>query len=144
YLGTVPNDVLNRMATDNLARQLSCSWTFGKPLDPARHQIYLQFAAQGQAIFQASGDAGAYGDVPFPPADDPFVTAVGGTVLTVDRPAGAWSSETAWFGSGGGISANYAIPPWQRFVSSAANQGSSTMRNVPDVAGLADSTVWVI
>src|SRR6059036_3895229 len=60
YAGIQPNDVLNRMATDNLAKQLSSSWGFGSPVDPARDQIYQQFAAQGQSLFQASGDLGAY------------------------------------------------------------------------------------
>src|SRR5438477_7486601 len=45
----VANDILNRMATDNLARQLSASWTY--PTDAATEQIFLQFAAQGQAYF---------------------------------------------------------------------------------------------
>jgi subtilase family serine protease len=79
YVGSVPNDVLNRMATDNQARQLSSSWTFGKQVDAVREQIYQQFAAQGQTMFQSSGDAGAYGGALFAPADDPYVTAVGGT-----------------------------------------------------------------
>jgi len=48
YEGTNPNDILNRMATDNLARQLSCSWSFGSPTDATRQQIFQQFAAQGQ------------------------------------------------------------------------------------------------
>src|SRR6266513_2580222 len=46
YAGRVANDVLNRMATDNSARQLSSSWRFGPQVDPAREQIFLQFAAQ--------------------------------------------------------------------------------------------------
>jgi hypothetical protein len=43
------NDVLNRMATDNLARQLSCSWDIGD--NPSRDQIYQQYAAQGAVVF---------------------------------------------------------------------------------------------
>jgi subtilase family serine protease len=58
----------------------------------AENQIFLQMAAQGQSIFAASGDAGAYGcsRVGFlPPAgqelqlgdpnNQPYITAVGGT-----------------------------------------------------------------
>jgi uncharacterized repeat protein (TIGR03803 family) len=144
YEGSLADDVLNRMATDNLARQLSCSWSFGPQTDPAREQIFQQFAAQGQSFLQAAGDLGAASGAPPPPSDDPFVTAVGGTILVTTGPGGAWSSETAWPEGSGGISASYSIPVWQQDVSMAANQGSPKMRNVPDVACLADSVVWVV
>ena len=142
YEGSNGNDVLNRMATDNQARQLSSSWSFGHPVDATREQILQELAAQGQSFFQASGDSGAYGNVLFPPADDPFVTAVGGTSLVTSN--GVWLAESAWSGSGGGVSPNFSIPVWQKALSMAANQGSTTMRNVPDVAALADLTIWEI
>jgi hypothetical protein len=46
------HDVLNRMATDNLAKQLSCSWYVpsGGP-DALADQIWQQMAAQGQSFF---------------------------------------------------------------------------------------------
>ena len=34
YEGTNWNDVLNRMATDNIAKQLSCSWCFRRSMRP--------------------------------------------------------------------------------------------------------------
>ncbi|PYK98847.1 MAG: hypothetical protein DME19_10940 [Verrucomicrobia bacterium] len=144
YAGWVANDVLNRMATDNSARQLSSSWGFGPQVDPAREQIFLQFAAQGQSFFQASGDWGAWAGAISPPSDDPFVTVVGGTSLTTSNPGGSWLSETTWFGSGGGISTAYEIPVWQRGVKMSANQGSTSMRNIPDVACLADDVIWLV
>jgi uncharacterized repeat protein (TIGR03803 family) len=144
YEGSVPNDVLNRMATDNQAKQLSSSWGFGSPIDPVRDQIYEQFAAQGQSMFQASGDSGAYAGAIYPPSDNPNVTVVGGTSLTTSGPGGAWSSETTWAGSGGGISTTFPIPVWQQGVSMSANQGSTTMRNIPDVSCLADILIWLI
>jgi len=52
------NHVLNRMATDNLARQLSCSWGFD--IDVNTQQIFKEYAAQGQSFFLASGDSGAF------------------------------------------------------------------------------------
>ena len=56
YEGTQPNDVLNQMATDNLAKQLSSSWAWsGYPNTPPMDQIFQQFAAQGQTYFNASG-----------------------------------------------------------------------------------------
>jgi subtilase family serine protease len=60
YEGSIsPNDILNRMATDNLAQQLSSSWGYG-PINATTEQIFKQFIAQGQSILQASGDSGAY------------------------------------------------------------------------------------
>ena len=59
YEGTNWNDVLNRMATDNLASQLSSSWCFS-PTNGTTEQIFEQMIAQGQSLFQASGDSGAY------------------------------------------------------------------------------------
>ena len=141
YEGNTANDILNRMATDDSARQLSCSWTFGSSIDPVREQIFEQFAAQGQTFFQASGDVGAGGI--FPPADDTLVTAVGGTSLTTGTN-GVWEAETTWPASSGGISGSYAIPVWQQGINMTTNHGSTTMRNVPDVACLADGTIWLV
>ncbi len=130
----VVNAVLNRMATDNLARQLSCSWMF--EIDALTEQIFLQYAAQGQSFFLASGDSGAYAGAVMEPSDSPYITVVGGTVLTTEA-SGSWLSETAWSGSGGGISAVFPIPAWQLGVATAANHGSASMRNFPDVAMVA-------
>ncbi|HZR19733.1 MAG TPA: protease pro-enzyme activation domain-containing protein, partial [Verrucomicrobiae bacterium] len=69
------NDVLNRMATDNLAKQLSCSYGFDINLSTL--QIFQQYAAQGQSFFLASGDAGAFSGAVDEPADDPYITVVG-------------------------------------------------------------------
>lgn len=143
--GPVEDDILNRMATDNLAKQLSASWTF--PVDATTEQIFLEFAAQGQSYFNASGDNGAYSGTVSTPCDDTNITCVGGTFLTTTGPGGAWVSETVWNrgnseASGGGISTRYRIPSWQRAVNMNANHGSSTMRNLPDVAAVADN-VWV-
>ncbi len=41
--------------------------------------------------------------------------------------------------SGGGVSLAYAIPAWQQGISMTANQGSTTMRNLPDVALVANN-----
>jgi subtilase family serine protease len=139
----IPNDILNRMATDNLAKQLSSSWTWS-PYDPATEQIFQQFAAQGQTYFNASGDDDAYtGAIPTP-ADDPNITIVGGTTLSTTGPGGSWQSETVWnwnsgTGSSGGISTIFSIPDWQQGIDMTANQGSTTMRNIPDVALTADN-----
>jgi uncharacterized repeat protein (TIGR01451 family) len=145
YAGGFGDDILNRMATDNLAKQLSASWTF--PSSAATDQIFQQFAAQGQAYFNASGDGDAYVGAPSP-VDHPFVIAVGGTTLTTGTSA-SYISETSWnwglmgsqyVGTGGGISTTFPIPSWQQGIASmATNGGSATFRNVPDVAMVADN-----
>jgi subtilase family serine protease len=132
YEGYYPNDVLNRMATDNGARQLSCSWGYG--INSTTEQIFKQMIAQGQSFFTASGDSGAYSNGVMAPADDPNVTSVGGTALTTTGPGGTWVSESAWSGSGGGVSTTYPIPSYQQGMNMAAQGGSNTMRNMPDVA----------
>ena len=67
------------------------------------------------------------------------MTAVGGTSLVTNAPLGPWVSETAWTHSGGGISPDsLPIPSWQSGVANSVNQGSTTFRNVPDVAMEAD------
>jgi uncharacterized membrane protein len=142
YEGDYANDILNRMATDNLAKQLSSSWGFG--INATTEQIYQEFIAQGQSMMQASGDSGAYENGVMTPSDDPNLTVVGGTSLTTSGPGGAWQSESAWSGSGGGASTTYTIPSYQQGVSMAANGGSTKMRNIPDVALLADVQIFLI
>ena len=143
YEGFIPLDILNRMATDNLAKQLSSSWDW-LPFDPAINQIYQQYAAQGQSMFQASGDSCAYVNGIMPPSDDPFITVVGGTELTTTGPGGTYVSEQVWnvgggVGSSGGISTTYSIPSYQTGVDMSGNQGSTKQRNIPDVALTADN-----
>ena len=141
-------DMLNRMATDNLAKQLSCSWYIpnGGP-NPGAEVIFQQMAAQGQSFFSASGDSDAYtGLIPFP-GDSPSITQVGGTTLSTTGPGGSYVSEKVWnwgngVGSSGGVSTNYSIPSWQQGINMTANLGSTIMRNVPDVALTADK-IWV-
>ena len=145
-------DILNRIATDNLAKQISSSWLIDDT--PQFAQIYEQFAVQGQSFFQASGDSGAYYPGIFQFEDSPLVTLVGGTTLTSTGSGGGWASETVWnngydpiakheWASGGGISSVYSIPPWQTNINMTANKGSTTMRNIPDVALTADNIyIW--
>jgi hypothetical protein len=142
YIGNSDADILNEMASDTtLAEQISISWTW-YPDDPLTDDAFFEeFAAQGQSVFVASGDYGAYSpSAPFYyPAEDAWVTAVGGTSLTTNGAGGALTSETAWDQSGGGVSPdNIPIPNWQAGVANSSNGGSSTLRNVPDVAMEAD------
>ncbi len=144
YEGGNPNTILNQMATDNLAKSLSSSWGYYPVVDATRTQIFEQFAAQGQTMFQASGDYGAYSPgVISSPSDDPNLTIVGGTILTTAGPGGPWLAESAWSGGSGGYSSNFALPSWQANIANSANHASSTGRNLPDVAAIADS-IWLI
>lgn len=140
YEGHVANTLLQRMADDNLAKQLSSSWDING--DATTEGIFKQFAAHGQSFFMASGDIGAYTQTGGG-HDDPYITVVGGTVLNTAVTNGPWSSETTWSGSSGGISTTYAIPQWQQSVNMSSNHGSTTMRNIPDVAMVA-AGVYVI
>ena len=93
---TVFEDVLNKMASDNVAKQIGCSWYIvnGSP-DPVAEQIFQQMALQGQSFFAASGDSDAYtGFIAFP-SDSPHITLVGGTTLTTG-PRASYGSETVW------------------------------------------------
>ena len=136
-------DILSQMAEDNLASQLSSSWGSFVGPDPAAEQVFLEMAAQGQTFFNASGDSDAYsGAIPFP-CDSPNATIVGGTLLNTDD-SGNYVSENVWNrydgqGSGGGISTFIPIPPWQVGVDMTAAQGSTSMRNIPDVAMIAEN-----
>ncbi|MEV0670864.1 S53 family peptidase [Mycobacterium sp. NPDC050441] len=72
----------------------------------------------------------------------PEMTDVGGTTLSTDA-RGGWLAEQAWFdvplsqGTGGGVSAIFDRPEWQRDVS-APGDGSAGRRLTPDVAAVAD------
>ncbi len=136
---SVNNDLLNQIAVDDLANQISCSWFF--LIDSATDQIFQEMAAQGQSFFNASGDSGAYYADMGAQEGDPFITIVGGSVLATAGPAGTWQSENAWSGSGGGVSATYRIPYWQQAVNMKTNQGSTLWRNIPDVASSAEGAM---
>jgi hypothetical protein len=137
--------ILNRMVSDNAARQLSCSWFLPSGSgNPAAEQIFQEMAAQGQSFFNASGDNDAFTGLIDFPSDSPNITQVGGTTLTTSGPGGYRVSETAWnknngIGTGGGISTQYGIPSWQTNIDMSVNQGSTTMRNVPDVSLTAEN-----
>jgi subtilase family serine protease len=144
-------DTYNRIATDNLAKQISTSWGLSEGQTSstvlnAENAIFMQMAAQGQSIYAASGDSGAYDNGKTlsvdDPASQPYMVGVGGTQLFVNAGE-TYNSETTWNvnntrkggASGGGISSVWSIPSWQQGVTTAASQA---MRNVPDVSLNAD------
>ena len=146
YVGSGDAAIFNSMATASpLNAQLSSSWTWS-PADPGTDNPYFEeFAAQGQNLFQASGDGGAWTpSSTIYPADDVFLTSVGGTDLETSSAGGPWSSETAWVDGGGGIGPDkFPIPFWQTTTASGCSRCSNTYRNGPDVSANANFTFYV-
>ena len=148
YIGSTDASIFNAMATAKpLNAQLSCSWAW-RPADPSTDDPYFkEFGAQGQNLFVATGDYGAWPTSSSPyyyPADDAYVTAVGGTDLTTSSAAGPWESESAWADGGGGISPDkIAIPSWQQTTAASCSTCSTVYRNAPDVSANADFTYYV-
>eukprot|EP01133_Synstelium_polycarpum_P023273 gene23273-27911_t len=89
------------------------------------------FTGKNMTYLAATGDSGS--GVSWPSVS-PNVLAVGGTTLSYSG-SGA-RSETAWSGTGGGISAYTALPTYQ--TGSLPGLGSLLRRNVADVAFNAD------
>jgi len=166
------NDVLNSMVTySNTVKQLSCSWGWSGGPSATTDTIFKNMAAGGQSFFNASGDSGAFttgassvngvdnpsASLAGAPSSCPYITQVGGTTLTMNGTGTSYASETVWnwntefpgqgydgVASSGGISSYYAIPSWQTSVSNLAGRGGSTsFRNIPDVA-LTGDNVYVI
>jgi len=145
YVGSSDAAIYNAMATASpLNAQLSSSWVF-EPDEGVDDPYFQEFAAQGQNMFQAAGDSGAWTSSSFVyPADDPYLTSVGGTDLETSGPAGPWSSETVWIDGGGGISPNkFAIPFWQTTTASGCSNCSNNFRNGPDVSANSNFTFYV-
>ena len=137
-------DTYNKIATDNTAKVVSTSWGLAEANNSAstrssENSIFQQYAAQGQSIYAAAGDSGAYDNGSSlsvdDPASQPYVVGVGGTTLTIGS-GGTYSSETTWSGGGGGISIEWGLPTYQS--GAVTSSGSTTARNVPDVSLNAD------
>ncbi len=144
-------DAFNTIAQANVAKVISISYGTDESIQgasavQAEGAALVQLEDQGQSVFVSSGDDGAAGrtgtglNAP-DPGSQPLVTGVGGTTLNTVKAGGAYASEQAWVGSGGGVSAVWSIPSYQIVNGQSVavpNGGSSTMRNVPDVAADGD------
>jgi subtilase family serine protease len=122
------SDLINGVdvAVRNGASVVSMSWTVGE--FSGETSLDNHFVTNGVTFFAASGDSGtgvAY------PAASPYVIGVGGTSLTLDSN-GNYVSETAWGGSGGGISAFEHEPLDQ--AQFGIPDDSRGRRGVPDVS----------
>jgi kumamolisin len=121
-------------------------------------------ALKGITVFAASGDAGAgdlnpgqHDDGKFVadfPASDPWVTATGGTRMTIDASTGK-PVEVVWNDSplkttGGGISQLFEVPDYQKDLKMPSNpkpfnpDGPKVGRGAPDIAGNASPATGFI
>lgn len=155
-------DEFRQIANDDAAQIVSDSWGLCEATSGAaqlaalERPLFQQMAAQGQTVLATTGDSGSEGCWTPPnssdtsvsvwePASQPEVTAVGGTsVPTIDAADTSWNDATG--ASGGGVSALWPMPPYQRGVgnipdSSGAPCGAPSgqlCRETPDVSVLAD------
>lgn len=114
------------------ANVVSMSWGGGEFSSETFSTYDGHFNIPNVTFTASSGDSG--NGVEYPAAS-PYVVAVGGTTLNVDA-SGNRLSETAWSGSGGGISAYEGIPAYQGAVVPVSIDPNQ--RAVPDVAYDAD------
>jgi hypothetical protein len=120
----------------NYARNLasvsvvSMSWGSSEFASETAYDSYFTTPAGhiGITFVASSGDAGAGTTWP---SVSPNVLAVGGTTLSTSA-SGAYTGETAWSGSGGGVSSFETEPSYQTSVQSTG------ARTTPDVAFDAD------
>jgi subtilase family serine protease len=149
-------DIYNAIASDNLAKTVSTSWgeaenEVDSTVFSSEYNAFYEMAAQGQSMFAAAGDSGAYDDSPNgnnttlevdDPCSQPYVTCTGGTKLS-NTTGPSYPGETSWTttlhsgtfgnenytpdeGAGGGISTHWS-------------NTSQTSYDFPWQAGLATS-----
>ncbi|HXN16812.1 MAG TPA: S53 family peptidase [Candidatus Binatus sp.] len=114
------------VAVRNGATLVSMSWDSGEFSGERNSDNH--FVTNGVTFLAASGDSGT--GVTYPAAS-PDVIGVGGTSLTLDSN-GNYLSETAWSGSGGGLSAYEHQPLYQ--AQFGIPDDSRGLRGVPDVS----------
>ncbi len=153
-------DLWRQIVDSDVATVVSTSWGLCEAqmsqigaIDP----LLEQAATQGQAVFAGTGDSGSE-DCDTPPEDSdealavdypassPWVTAVGGTSLSMNgsevvwnRCAGVVASACDPGGSGGGgVSTSEPKPTWQSSLSTpsgfSCGANGTNCREVPDIA----------
>ncbi len=108
---------------------VSMSW--GGTEFPEEISLDSHFNKPGITFFASSGDNGTGASWP---ASSPYVIGVGGTTLSLNTN-GSVKKETAWSGSGGGISVYEKAPDFQHGYAISKSGG---MRAIPDVSYNAD------
>jgi subtilase family serine protease len=116
-------------ASQKGASAISMSW--GGTEFPEETTLDSHFkSTSGAPFFASSGDDGTGASWP---ASSANVIGVGGTSLVLGKD-GSFMSETAWQGSGGGVSAYEKAPAFQTAYNIPHDHGTGAMRAVPDVA----------
>jgi len=108
------------------ASAISMSWGGAEFPEETTLDSHFQ-SVSGAPFFASSGDNGAGASWP---ASSPSVIGVGGTTIAV-KSDGTFSKETAWTGSGGGVSIYEKEPTFQNGYSIPKAGG---MRAIPDVS----------
>ena len=107
----------------------SVSMSFGANEFSGETAYESNFVQPGVVFFASTGDIGGQRSWP---ALSPKVVAVGGTSLTA--PGGVSWVESAWSGTGGGVSAYFTRPTYQNGVQAIVG----TKRGSPDISAVAD------
>lgn len=128
---------------------INCSWGSCENQTPSSllrslDRLFQEAAVKGVTICASAGDAGdgasKCGEPSVNcPADSPYVLACGGSGVAADL-----SKETSWYedlsgfvmSGGGGYSAAYGMPDWQK--EGIGGAGGHSGRALPDVAAKAD------
>ena len=118
-------------AVANGATVVSMSWGAGEYAGETTDDSH--FNHPGVTFVASAGDSGEAVEWP---AASPYVVGVGGTSLHLNSSS-VRTSETAWSGSGGGISQYEPAPSWQSGWSGLSSRG------VPDVSYVADPNTGV-
>ena len=133
---TCANDTVNNPTT------LDISWGIG---DGTQFDTALQSCVvKGITVFVSSGDSGAVNLSMAATCCSQYMVSAGGTSVYLNG-SNQITSEVAWIGSGGGISAYVSLPSWQTGLTTTTITASSTgtptalpRRGVPDISAPAD------
>jgi kumamolisin len=146
-------EAVSEAVHDTKARNTVLSISWGQSEEQWRHglleafnSVLLEAATLGVTVCCSSGDHGAYADaddrvpqVNFP-GSSPYSLACGGTTLVGKRRTivaeRVWDNETG--ASGGGVSARFPLPAWQRKSRVPKTKKGFQGRGIPDVAANAD------
>lgn len=152
-LGDSLLNALGKWVDDNQIPQGDASWgdcLTGGVEDNGEKQMFetilSKAVAQGQTLFNSSGDTGSkcppndgkghngsvdksWKDGVSAPSNTPYVLSVGGSVV-----GSSLASDTGWKAGGGSALSQYAAPDWQK---DAGGSFDGKERGVPDVAAAA-------
>jgi subtilase family serine protease len=145
FTGQTELDLYTGIAADDTADSVSSSWSVcendaGASLVQAENTIFEQMALQGQSMFGAEGDTGAFSCIRsdgttivnvLDPPSQPWVTSVGGTSFESDnpginpRPAYPRGVETVW--------------NVDNLCNTSANEGGTTAQPLPGLFWCAET-----